>query len=64
LLADLPELVRTLGLETVPHFTTLHKAARRLLRLPLVHRLLTVTIRRVRGHKWGQVLYLVYFTSG
>ncbi|MDI3466579.1 MAG: hypothetical protein OJF50_005400 [Nitrospira sp.] len=47
LLADLPELVRTLGLETVPHFTTLHKAARRLLRLPLVQRLLTVTIRRV-----------------
>ena len=51
LLADLPELVRTLGLETVPHFTTLHKAARRLLRLPLVHRLLTVTIRRVRPRR-------------
>ena len=43
LLADLPELVRTLGLKTVPRFTTLHKAARRLLRLPVVHRLLTVT---------------------
>lgn len=51
LLADLPELVRTLGLEAVPPFTTLHKAARRLLRLPLVHRLLTVTIRRVRPRR-------------
>lgn len=38
LLTDLPELVRTLGLKTVPDFTTLQKAACRLLYLLRVHR--------------------------
>jgi hypothetical protein len=46
LLADLPELRATLGLLRVPHFTTLHKASRRLLRLPRANRLLTAIVRR------------------
>jgi Transposase DDE domain len=45
LLADLPELSDTLRLEQVPHFTTLQKAAGRLLKLRLAERLLTATVR-------------------
>lgn len=37
---------RTIGLRGVPHFTTLQKASRRLLRLPRARRLLGATIRR------------------
>src|SRR6516165_7841162 len=39
LLVDLPDLRNTLRLAEVPHFTTLHKAARRLLKLRLADRL-------------------------
>jgi Transposase domain (DUF772) len=45
MLRDLPDLAATLGLEEVPHFTTLHKAARRLLKLRLAQRLVTATVR-------------------
>jgi hypothetical protein len=45
LLQDLPALRRTIGLRGVPHFTTIHKASRRLLRLPRARRLLAATIR-------------------
>jgi hypothetical protein len=51
LLADLPELRGTLGLLHVPHFTTLHKASRRLLRLPRANRLLTAIVRRALGRR-------------
>lgn len=44
LLVDLPDLARTLRLTAVPHFTTLQKAAGRLLRLRLAQRLLTATV--------------------
>lgn len=44
LLFDLPELRQTLRLTEVPHFTTLHKAAARLLRLQRADRLLTATV--------------------
>jgi hypothetical protein len=44
LLMDLPQLAHTLRLDQVPHFTTLHKAAGRLLQLRLVERLLTATV--------------------
>ena len=44
LLVDLPELTAALRLEQVPHFTTFHKAARRLLKLPLAERLVTATV--------------------
>jgi hypothetical protein len=45
-LRDLPDLRRTIGLRSVPHFTTLHKASQRLLRFARVRRLLKVTVRR------------------
>jgi hypothetical protein len=45
-LHEWPELRHTIGLRCVPHFTTLHKASKRLLRLPRARRLLTATIRR------------------
>jgi hypothetical protein len=44
LLADLPDLTDALRLEQVPHFTTLHKAAGRLLQLRRVERLLSATV--------------------
>ena len=51
LLVDLTELRTTLGLESVPHFTTLHTASRRLLRLPRANRLLTAIVRRALGRR-------------
>src|SRR5262249_20700301 len=45
-LADLRELRQAVGLRRAPHFTTLHKASRRLLHLPRVRRLLAATVRR------------------
>jgi hypothetical protein len=51
LLHDLPELRRTIGLRSVPHFTTLHKASHRLLRLPRARRLLGATIRQHLGRR-------------
>jgi transposase len=43
-LADLPELRRTIGLKTVPHFTTLHKASQRLLAVEACKNLLHSTL--------------------
>jgi Transposase DDE domain len=45
-LHDLSDLRGALGLSAVPHFTTLQKASRRLLRLPKARRLFTATVRR------------------
>jgi hypothetical protein len=45
-LKDHGELRRTLTLGAVPHFTTLQKASRRLLRLPAARRLFTTTVHR------------------
>src|SRR4051812_12942789 len=39
LLADLTDLAAALGLRSAPHFTTLHKAGKRLLRQPRLRRL-------------------------
>src|SRR5262249_25652192 len=44
--ADHSDLRATLGLQAVPHFTTLQKASRRLLRRPVARRLFTATVRR------------------
>ncbi len=44
LLTDLPQLTDALRLEQVPHFTTLQKAAGRLLKLRLAERLLSATV--------------------
>jgi hypothetical protein len=50
-LHDLTDLTRVLGLRRVPHFTTLQKASRRLLRQPRARRLLHRTIRRYFGRR-------------
>lgn len=44
-LTDCPDLGRVIGLTTVPHFTTFHKASRSLLALPKAHQLLEQTLR-------------------
>ena len=51
LLADLPDLRRVLGLRCAPHWTTLQKAAGRLLVRRRVRRLLGRTVRRVPGRR-------------
>jgi hypothetical protein len=51
LLHDWPDLRATVGLRGVPHFTTLQKASRRLLRLPRARRLLGATIRHHMGRR-------------
>ena len=50
-LADHPALCETLGLECVPHFTTLQKASRHLLASAPVRRLLESTIRLHYGRR-------------
>jgi hypothetical protein len=50
-LEDLPDLARLLGLRVVPHWTTLQKASKRLLTLPVAGRLLTATVRRFLGRR-------------
>jgi hypothetical protein len=50
-LRDFSELRQTIGLRCVPHWTTLQKASRRLLRLPRARRLLRATIRRRMGRR-------------
>jgi Transposase DDE domain len=51
MLEDLPDLVRTLELRHVPHYTTFQKALRRLLKLPIAQRLLTATVQRFLGRR-------------
>src|SRR4051812_18465846 len=46
ILRDGTDLRQILGLRRVPHYTTVHKASRRLLRMRRVRRLLSTTIRR------------------
>lgn len=48
LLEDCADLRDAIGLKTVPHFTTLHKASRRLLQRKHVRRLVDDTVRRIR----------------
>jgi hypothetical protein len=50
-LTDCPDLCQAVGLITVPHFTTLQKASRRLLKLSRVRRLLDDTVKRIRRRK-------------
>ena len=46
-LVDCPDLCRVIGLTTVPHFTTFHKASHGILALPKAHKLLQETVRMV-----------------
>jgi hypothetical protein len=49
LLADCSDLRDAIELRSVPHFTTLQKASRRLLKLDRVRLLIAQTLRRIRG---------------
>src|SRR5450432_4321369 len=51
LLSDWPELCQVIGLESVPHYTTLQKASRRLLKLKHVRSLLEKTVRMVHKRR-------------
>jgi hypothetical protein len=51
LLADWPELRQALGLDSTPHFTTLQKASRRLLRLRHVRPLIARTVRMIQRRR-------------
>jgi hypothetical protein len=51
ILGEWDSLRAAFGLRFVPHFTTLQKASRRLLRLPRARRLLGATIRRHMGRR-------------
>ncbi len=46
-LNDCPDLCKTIGLKTVPHFTTLHKASQRLLCKKFANKLLVSTIKQL-----------------
>jgi hypothetical protein len=48
LLEDMPELTSALGLKAIPHYTTLQKAADRLLTTGPVQQLLSSTVERFR----------------
>ena len=51
ILLDTPSLCDTIGLKKVPHFTTLQKASRRLLRNAPVQKLLDATVVRARPRR-------------
>ena len=51
LLTDCSDLCEAIDLEEVPHYTTLQKAAHRLLAAPQARRLLATTVRRHMGRK-------------
>src|ERR1700677_296123 len=51
LLADCSDLRDAIGLNKVPHFTTLQKASRRLLKLKHVRKLLDKTVRQIHGRR-------------
>jgi transposase len=50
-LKDCPDLCKAIGLKTVPHFTTLHKASQRLLRNKVADKLLVNTIKKLTRDK-------------
>ena len=51
ILDDCPNLCTVFDLKTVPHFTTLHKTARRLMKYNLAKNILTATVRKVMGKR-------------
>jgi len=63
LLQDWQELRQAIGLRSVPHFTTLQKASRRLLKLKHVRTLLKQTIRRIHQRR-KNVPYAAADSSG
>jgi len=51
MLEDLTDLPALLGLAKVPHFSTLHKASKRLLSAPDIQRMLDVTVGRLKKQR-------------
>ena len=62
-LEDLPDLQQVLGLKSVPHFTTLQKASKRLLKQKHVRQLIELTARPIRGRS-TRVKYAAVDSSG
>jgi hypothetical protein len=62
-LEDLPDLQQVLGLKSVPHFTTLQKASKRLLKQKHVRQLIERTARQIRGRS-TRVKYAAVDSSG
>lgn len=62
-LIDCPDLCRVLGLRSVPHFTTLQKASRRLLKQKHVRQLIELTVKRIRKRS-TRVRYAAVDSSG
>ena len=63
LLLDCSDLRDAIGLKTVPHFTTLQKASRRLLKVRRVRRLIDDTVQRIRKRS-KTVKYAAVDSSG
>ncbi len=63
LLLDCSDLRDVIGLKTVPHFTTLQKASRRLLKQKHVRKLVDNTVRRIR-RRGETVKYAAVDSSG
>jgi hypothetical protein len=63
LLIDCEDLRKVIGIETVPHFTTLQKASRRLLKAPAVRDLIEDTVHRIHRRK-RHVKYAAADSSG
>jgi hypothetical protein len=51
LLIDWPDLCQVMELESVPHYTTLQKASRRLLKASSVRSLIQMTVKRINGRR-------------
>lgn len=64
-LADHSDIRDTLGLKTVPHFTTLQKASRRLLRQPRARQLFRTTVQRfLQRHRRRRVKLAALDSTG
>jgi hypothetical protein len=63
LLIDCSDLQAAIELKVVPHFSTLHKACRRLLKLDRARRLVNETVRRILGRA-RNVPYAAVDSSG
>jgi hypothetical protein len=63
LLADCSDLREAIGLQQVPHYTTLQKASVRLLRAAEVRKLIADTVRRIQGRR-RRVAYAAADASG
>jgi transposase len=62
-LNDCPDLCNAIGLKTVPHFTTLHKASQRLLHHKIADKLLVNTIKRLITDKTAIALAAIDSTG-